>query len=156
MIEQELIKGWETVTGPESEAACTAVSFDSSDISFEKTEDGNKVTNGNHSYQSISIILQSRCISSQTFKFFYWDAFEDHFTQPGTVYLFGKVAMKSSRTFASCCVTVKNIPRRVFFLPREKVRSVLKFSSCYEKHFPRNSSLCRNTIWCESVKPTKT
>ncbi|KAK6014440.1 DNA polymerase [Ostertagia ostertagi] len=44
----------------------------------------------------------------------YWlDAYED----PGTVYLFGRVNVSGSK-WASCCVTVKNIFRQVFFLPR--------------------------------------
>uniref|UniRef100_T1IZT8 DNA polymerase n=1 Tax=Strigamia maritima TaxID=126957 RepID=T1IZT8_STRMM len=53
--------------------------------------------------------------------YFYWlDAFEDPFKQPGTVYLFGKVQLETPGVFVSCCVIVKNIGRQVYILPREK------------------------------------
>ncbi|XP_077556839.1 DNA polymerase alpha catalytic subunit isoform X1 [Haemaphysalis longicornis] len=51
--------------------------------------------------------------------FFWLDAFEDYFKNPGTVHLFGKVKIPDSQSHMSCCVTVKNIPRRLFLLPRE-------------------------------------
>ncbi|KAE9418198.1 hypothetical protein Angca_008996, partial [Angiostrongylus cantonensis] len=48
----------------------------------------------------------------------YWlDAFEDPVKHSGTVYLFGRVNIRGDK-WASCCVTVKNIYRQVFFLPR--------------------------------------
>ncbi|CAH0775041.1 unnamed protein product [Bemisia tabaci] len=56
----------------------------------------------------------------QVFRFFYWDAYEDYYRQPGVVYLFGKVAVPSSNTHISCCVVVRNIERRIYLLPREK------------------------------------
>ena len=50
----------------------------------------------------------------------YWlDAFEDYFKHPGTVWLFGKVYVESAKSYVSCCVTVKNIERQVFFCPKE-------------------------------------
>ena len=52
---------------------------------------------------------------------FWWDAHEEVFKQPGVVYLFGKVWIEAAKTHVSCCVTVKNIPRRIYLLPREKV-----------------------------------
>ncbi|PIO55902.1 hypothetical protein TELCIR_22707, partial [Teladorsagia circumcincta] len=49
----------------------------------------------------------------------YWlDAYEDPVKHSGTVYLFGRVNVSGNK-WASCCVTVKNIFRQVFFLPRE-------------------------------------
>ncbi|KAK0061049.1 DNA polymerase alpha catalytic subunit [Biomphalaria pfeifferi] len=52
---------------------------------------------------------------------FYWlDAFEDPYHQPGTVYLFGKVHLEKAKAYVSCCVAVKNIERRIFILPRPK------------------------------------
>eukprot|EP01137_Pigoraptor_chileana_P015018 Opistho-2@70403 len=48
----------------------------------------------------------------------YWlDAVEEYAT-PGVVYLFGKVATENR--FVSICVSVSNIQRTVYFLPREK------------------------------------
>jgi hypothetical protein len=37
----------------------------------------------------------------------------------GTVWLFGKVWVESAKCFVSCCVTVKNIPRRIYLAQRE-------------------------------------
>ncbi|XP_072546026.1 DNA polymerase alpha catalytic subunit isoform X2 [Salminus brasiliensis] len=53
------------------------------------------------------------------FRFYWLDAFEDQFNQPGVVYLFGKVWIESVKVFVSCCVAVKNIERTMYFLPRE-------------------------------------
>uniref|UniRef100_A0A158PAC3 DNA polymerase n=1 Tax=Angiostrongylus cantonensis TaxID=6313 RepID=A0A158PAC3_ANGCA len=82
----------------------------------------------------------------------YWlDAFEDPVKHSGTVYLFGRVNIRGDK-WASCCVTVKNIYRQVFFLPRntvlcsfldedvyEEVKSVLK------RHCGTTSFKCR--VW---------
>ena len=49
----------------------------------------------------------------------YWlDAHEDPYKHPGTVWLFGKVAV-APKTFVSCCVTVKNVPKRIYLAKRE-------------------------------------
>ncbi|XP_024136080.1 DNA polymerase alpha catalytic subunit isoform X1 [Oryzias melastigma] len=53
------------------------------------------------------------------FRFYWLDAFEDPYNQPGVVYLFGKVWIQSAKSHVSCCVTVKNIERTVYLLPRE-------------------------------------
>ncbi|XP_033841473.1 DNA polymerase alpha catalytic subunit [Periophthalmus magnuspinnatus] len=53
------------------------------------------------------------------FRFYWLDAFEDPYTQPGVVYLFGKVWIESAQSHVSCCVSVKNIERTMYLLPRE-------------------------------------
>uniref|UniRef100_A0A674EP08 DNA polymerase n=1 Tax=Salmo trutta TaxID=8032 RepID=A0A674EP08_SALTR len=55
------------------------------------------------------------------FRFYWLDAFEDQYSQPGVVYLFGKVWIESAKAHVSCCVLVKNIERTMHFLPRERV-----------------------------------
>ncbi|XP_060038786.1 DNA polymerase alpha catalytic subunit isoform X2 [Erinaceus europaeus] len=55
----------------------------------------------------------------QVFQFYWLDAYEDQFSQPGVVFLFGKVWIESAQTYVSCCVMVKNIERTLYFLPRE-------------------------------------
>uniref|UniRef100_A0A803TRE8 DNA polymerase n=1 Tax=Anolis carolinensis TaxID=28377 RepID=A0A803TRE8_ANOCA len=55
----------------------------------------------------------------QVFRFYWLDAYEDQYTQPGVVYLFGKVWIESAKSYVSCCVTVKNIERTIYLLPRE-------------------------------------
>uniref|UniRef100_A0A8C5C1N9 DNA polymerase n=1 Tax=Gadus morhua TaxID=8049 RepID=A0A8C5C1N9_GADMO len=56
------------------------------------------------------------------FRFYWLDAFEDQYNQPGVVYLFGKVWIESAKAHVSCCVAVKNIERTMYFLPREHMR----------------------------------
>ncbi|XP_066455954.1 DNA polymerase alpha catalytic subunit [Eleutherodactylus coqui] len=55
----------------------------------------------------------------QVFRFYWLDAYEDQYNQPGVVYLFGKVWIESAETYVSCCVSIKNIERMVYLLPRE-------------------------------------
>ncbi|XP_054664238.1 DNA polymerase alpha catalytic subunit isoform X4 [Grus americana] len=55
----------------------------------------------------------------QVLRFYWLDAYEDQYSQPGVVFLFGKVWIESANTYVSCCVTVKNIERTVYLLPRE-------------------------------------
>uniref|UniRef100_A0A2K6BY65 DNA polymerase n=1 Tax=Macaca nemestrina TaxID=9545 RepID=A0A2K6BY65_MACNE len=55
----------------------------------------------------------------QVFHFYWLDAYEDQYNQPGVVFLFGKVWIESAETHVSCCVMVKNIERTLYFLPRE-------------------------------------
>lgn len=57
----------------------------------------------------------------KVFRFFWYDAFEDQYKQPGVVYLFGKVYIESLKEYMSTCVAVKNIPRKIYILPRDTV-----------------------------------
>uniref|UniRef100_A0A8C4X2G6 DNA polymerase n=1 Tax=Eptatretus burgeri TaxID=7764 RepID=A0A8C4X2G6_EPTBU len=56
----------------------------------------------------------------QVFRFFWLDAYEDPFNQPGVVYLFGKVWVETAKEHVSCCLTVRNIERCIYLLPRTK------------------------------------
>ncbi|XP_018416639.1 PREDICTED: DNA polymerase alpha catalytic subunit [Nanorana parkeri] len=55
----------------------------------------------------------------QVFRFYWLDAYEDQYNQRGVVYLFGKVWIESAEAYVSCCVSVKNIDRTIYLLPRE-------------------------------------
>jgi len=59
---------------------------------------------------------------NEVVRMFWWDAFEDPFKHPGTVYLFGKIKSAvtdgSSRPWVSICLIVRNIEKHVFLLPR--------------------------------------
>lgn len=72
--------------------------------------------------EKIKLPTVKNSAGDQVFRFFWWDAFEDPYKQPGVVYLLGKVFIDSMQEYVSCCVSVKNIPRRVFLLPREYVK----------------------------------
>lgn len=52
-------------------------------------------------------------------RFFWIDAVEDTYNNKGTVYMFGKVQKPGTDKYESCCVTVQNIERSMFFVPRE-------------------------------------
>ena len=54
----------------------------------------------------------------EMFKMFYFDAYENTWNSPGTVYLFGKVEVTEGK-YTSACITVRNIPRTIFILPRD-------------------------------------
>nr|VZI15130.1 unnamed protein product [Spirometra erinaceieuropaei] len=56
---------------------------------------------------------------NERLNFFWFDAYEDSKNQPGVVFLFGKVRSKDDPSgFVSCCIRVKDLERRLFFLPR--------------------------------------
>lgn len=58
----------------------------------------------------------------EVFRFYYLDAYENPFKNPGTVYLFGKTYISSHDTYCSCCVMVHCIPKKIYLLPRKYVR----------------------------------
>lgn len=58
----------------------------------------------------------------EVFRFYYLDAYENPYKNPGTVYLFGKTYVPSHDTYCSCCVMVHCVPRRIYLLPRKYVR----------------------------------
>lgn len=49
-------------------------------------------------------------------RMWWFDAYERK--EKGQVYLFGKALNKATNSYVSCCVTVKNIQRNIFVLPR--------------------------------------
>lgn len=57
--------------------------------------------------------------NKQSLKFFWWDAYEDPDRQKGVVYLFGKTFCEKTKNFVSCCIAVRDIPRRIFVLPHQ-------------------------------------
>uniref|UniRef100_A0A7N5ZZV3 DNA polymerase n=1 Tax=Anabas testudineus TaxID=64144 RepID=A0A7N5ZZV3_ANATE len=52
---------------------------------------------------SSQLPLVERADGEQVFRFYWLDAFEDHYSQPGVVYLFGKVWIESAKSHVSCC-----------------------------------------------------
>ncbi|KAI8977403.1 DNA polymerase family B-domain-containing protein [Mycotypha africana] len=56
--------------------------------------------------------------SNKHLHFWWYDAYERK--EKGYVYLFGKVLNKGTNKYVSCCVTVKNIERNLFILPRAR------------------------------------
>ena len=104
------------------------------DDAFAKVWDKNFCSNksntpikSNGTVNSLSFPTTNNSSGDKVFRFFWWDAFEDPYKQPGVVYLFGKVYVDSLKEYVSCCVAVKNIPRRVYLLPREYVSFFMLF-----------------------------
>lgn len=55
-------------------------------------------------------------------KFWYWDAYEDPIKLPGKIFLFGKmVSDQNPKEFKSVCITVENVNRCFYLLPRKYV-----------------------------------
>lgn len=52
-------------------------------------------------------------------RLFWLDAYEDKVNQPGTVFLFGRIWSDVSKCYTSCCVSVTNIKRELYVLPRK-------------------------------------
>ncbi|KAK9294901.1 hypothetical protein QLX08_010646 [Tetragonisca angustula] len=71
----------------------------------------------------VPLPLVTNANNEEIFRFYWWDAYEDPYKQPGVVYLFGKVFVPSIKEYRSCCLTVKNIPRRIYLLPRVYIKS---------------------------------
>jgi len=63
----------------------------------------------------------------EVFRFYYLDAYENSYKNPGTVYLFGKTYVPSHDTYCSCCVMVHCIPRRIYLLPRKYVCTAFNY-----------------------------
>ncbi|KHJ48876.1 DNA polymerase [Trichuris suis] len=68
-----------------------------------------------------------------TVELHYFDAVEEPIKNPGCVFLFGKVFNKKSETWTNCCVTVANILRRIWLLPREIEGQPCNFQQVYEE-----------------------
>lgn len=73
----------------------------------------------NGSTMSVSEVMDSteeeKPSGSEDSLLFYWfDAYEDKFTQPGVVFLFGKIQSGKKNDFASCSVKVSGIEREVY------------------------------------------
>lgn len=75
----------------------------------------------------LQLPLVANAKKEKVFRFYWTDAVEDPFKYPGVVFLCGKVYVESVKKHVSCCVTVRNIPRRYHLLPRAQV-SYLFFS----------------------------
>ncbi|XP_035722969.1 DNA polymerase alpha catalytic subunit-like [Vespa mandarinia] len=134
--ENEHLKGSvSTISKPENHTKTKSLTLcKDSDILEENSEIFNQIWNDDFGMQAtnvevsaenadVSIPFIKNSAGEQIFRFYWWDAYEDSFKQPGIVYLFGKVYVPSTKTYCSCCLTVKNIPRRIYLLPREFIKN---------------------------------
>lgn len=72
----------------------------------------------------------SQATGAKEIKFWLWDAWEDPIKFPGKVYLFGKTPSEQNpQEFRSVCITIENVDRCLYVLPRKQVRSAGDFCS---------------------------
>lgn len=69
----------------------------------------------------------------------------------GVVFLFGKVWIESADTYVSCCVTVKNIERTVYLLPRETVSRSFKHVKCKYLSFCLWQAMSSSSVFIGAV-----
>lgn len=76
---------------------------------------------------SIDIDVQKNALAGSVdekklLRFWFWDAYEDPMRFPGKVFLFGKMPMENNpKEFKSVCVTVENVEKCFYLLPRKYV-----------------------------------
>ncbi|XP_071798357.1 DNA polymerase alpha catalytic subunit-like [Asterias amurensis] len=85
----------------------------------EEAEDNKDAVAMDIQVNSASLPMTTNEAGDQVLRFFWLDAYEDPYKQPGTVYLFGRVWIESAKIYVSCCLTVKNLERVIYLLPRE-------------------------------------
>ncbi|KAK4879037.1 hypothetical protein RN001_007183 [Aquatica leii] len=98
ITEEQLLKGWETMQEGTSNTVQADINLDRSQIPSIKNVEG-----------------------KQVFRFFWWDAYENVFKRPGEIFLFGKTYCEAVKSYVSCCVTIQNIERKIYLLPRTHV-----------------------------------
>lgn len=87
---------------------------------------------GSVDFDSLQAMTVSNADGNSALKFWYWDAYEDPIKLPGKLFLFGKMVSDENRNeYKSVCVTVENVNRCLYVLPR-------KYVSKFEIFKPQN------------------
>merc|ERR1711972_574572 len=69
-------------------------------------------------------VNQPEHFENDTLQFYWLDAHEERFSNPGELWLSGQICVdKEKFLFESCCVKVKNIPREVYCLLKNSCES---------------------------------
>lgn len=77
---------------------------------------------GSFDVDAAQAMVTSNVDGSSALKFWYWDAYEDPIKLPGKIFLFGKmVSDKNPKEYKSVCLTVENVNRCLYVLPRKFV-----------------------------------
>lgn len=91
--------------------------------SFPNENDDDDALLGSIDVDAAQTSITSTVDEKRAMKFWYWDAFEDPFKLPGKIFLFGKIASdQNPKEFKSVCITVENVDRCLYLLPRKYVR----------------------------------
>ncbi|XKL64150.1 hypothetical protein PGB90_004236 [Kerria lacca] len=84
----------------------------------------------------------------ENFKFFYWDAYEDVFNQPGKVFLFGKVWLESTQIH----IFGTNTGYLELFLLERKIKGPSWLNICNAKPASHSVSWCKFELICDDIK----
>ncbi|XP_053313313.1 DNA polymerase alpha catalytic subunit isoform X2 [Spea bombifrons] len=101
------------------EESSTLISVTSNESCWDQMPDESETVSSEVQVDSSLLPLVTGEDGDQVFRFYWLDAYEDQYNQPGVVYLFGKVWIESADAYVSCCVSVKNVERTIYLLPRE-------------------------------------
>lgn len=113
-IKEELMK-------KENETYAKLLSNWENDISAD-IKDADDELLGAFDVEAAQAMVTNNVDDNSTLKFWYWDAYEDPIKLPGKLFLFGKmVSDKNPKEFKSVCVTVENVQRCLYLLPRKYV-----------------------------------
>ena len=82
---------------------------------FDQVNEDNIVSIPVASVSAAAAAAQPLALEGNLLRFYWLDAHEAN----GHLYMFGKVHNSANGKFESCCVTIKNIERNLFVLPRE-------------------------------------
>ncbi|PRP77959.1 DNA polymerase alpha catalytic subunit [Planoprotostelium fungivorum] len=91
-------------------------------VSGGKMEAWRQMTNGPLLEEEVAPKLAAaseQLLKSKKIRMYWLDAFEDKVISPGTVYLFGKVQLPSTKNWVSITVQVNNIDRVMYVAPRD-------------------------------------
>lgn len=86
---------------------------------------------GSFDVDAAQAMVTSNVDGNSALKFWYWDAYEDPIKLPGKLFLFGKmVSDKNPKEYKSVCVTVENVNRCLYLLPRKYVSTSFLCVKC--------------------------
>lgn len=90
--------------------------------SFTNDNDDDDALLGLIDVEATQAVVTNSVDGKSTLKFWYWDAYEDPIKLPGKIFLFGKMASdQNPKEFKSVCITVENVNRCLYMLPRQYV-----------------------------------
>lgn len=90
--------------------------------SFTVDNDDDDALLGSIDVEAAQATVTNSVDGKSTLKFWYWDAYEDPIKLPGKIFLFGKMASdQNPKEFKSVCITVENVNRCLYMLPRRYV-----------------------------------
>ncbi|KAK0171567.1 hypothetical protein PV328_005008 [Microctonus aethiopoides] len=108
----------EVIASLEKEAPWSEYEKDLTQLSKIDCETMQTIRNNN----DLSSSMVKNNAGNSVIRFYWWDAVENPYKMPGVVNLLGKVYFQPAKRYISCCLSIKNVPRRIYLLPKEKIQ----------------------------------